>query len=171
MGTHAKKYIIKIGQKPLPGFTLMEVLIGMALTAIVVLLGMSVIVHFSKLIKDIQTHSDKQQSVMHLYQLLRQDMEKANVVSWDNELVCGDASNSIRYIFLADVVVRSQLERNDTLVVRLQSAPEIDLHPTNPSLVCKIKLQCVNNETVIPLVIFKQYPSGILYDSKHNHFN
>lgn len=159
-----KRQGIHPGARCLKGFTLVEMLIAMALTALIVMFGMAVISHFILVFHSVQRTNDDQSSVVQLYRLLKRDIDRADQVTWDESLHCVHPLSEVGYYFDKEQVIRQSGEQIDTFHIRSQ-VNDIGWFQ-NTGLVNRLAIDLFNRELVFPVTIVKQYSSGLIPEKK-----
>lgn len=98
----------------LPGFTILEQIVVLALTAILVLIGFTAILNFQRLILKIRDNAGKDRSVYLLNAVLENDFRNSETVGWDESLNIEKASQLVKYKFGNQYLIRETTEAVDT---------------------------------------------------------
>lgn len=95
-----KMKYLKINRIKLPGFTLLEQIIVLALTTILVLIGFTAILNFQQLIVKVRDNAGKDRSVYLLDAAIEHDIRNSESISWDGSgLNIRKATGMVRYEF------------------------------------------------------------------------
>lgn len=148
----------------LKGFTLMELLIAMALTGLIMLLGMVTISHFMQLFNTIKKNNECQTAIVQLYEVVKHDVSMSDKVFWDEKMNCIRGDQIVSYQFAKEYIVRETSDYTDTLKI-VSDQPDVSfLEETE--LVNHISIHCYNNGLLMPLDIIKNYPLGITLEKE-----
>jgi len=98
----------------LPGFTLLEQIIVLALTTILVLIGFTAVLNFQHLIVKVRDNAGKDRSVYLLHNVLENDLRDSESVDWDGALNIEKTTGKVRYKFGNACLVRETPEAVDT---------------------------------------------------------
>ena len=103
----------------LKGFTIIELLVAMALTSIIMMLGMATISHFIRFFNEIKKNSERQTAIIQFYEVLNHDVNRSEKVFWDEKIICINTDQTISYQFNKEFIVRSINQNYDTLRIFL----------------------------------------------------
>lgn len=104
-----------INKISLPGFTLLEQIIVLALTTILVLIGFTAVLNFQQLIVKVRDNAAKNRSVYLLHDVLENDFRNSESISWDGiRLNIDKVTETVRYEFGNLCLIREATEAIDT---------------------------------------------------------
>ena len=98
----------------LPGFTLLEQIIVLALTTILVLIGFTAVLNFQKLLLRVKDNAAKDRSVYLFHQVLEGDLKASVAARWDGGLNIEKPTGAVRYEFENLFLIRQSKEAIDT---------------------------------------------------------
>ena len=107
------KYL-RLHRNKLPGFTLLEQIIVLALTTILVLIGFTAVLNFQKLLLRVRDNAAKDRSVYLFHQVLEGDLKVSDSAEWDGGLNIVKPTGTVRYEFENLFLIRQSKEAIDT---------------------------------------------------------
>ena len=107
------KYL-KIYRTKLPGFTLLEQIIVLALTTILVLIGFTAVLNFQQLMMKVRDNAGKDRSVYLLHDVMENDFRNSETIGWDGGLNIEKTTGTVRYEFGNLCLIRQSTEATDT---------------------------------------------------------
>jgi Tfp pilus assembly protein PilE len=148
---------IKIDRFKLPGFTLLEQIIVLALTTILVLIGFTAVLNFQQLIVKVRDNAGKDRSVYLLHIALENDFRNSESIAWDGGLNIEKTNGNIRYEFGNSFLVRETQEVTDTFRF-VTSDMTISGVNGNEALVEAIAFNISDQIQTYKMSFFKEYP-------------
>lgn len=148
---------LKIKGFKLPGFTILEQIIVLALTTIIVLIGFTAVLNFKQLIANVRDNAQKDRSVYLLQLALENDFRDAESIGWDDGLSLEKTTGTVRYEFENSYVIRQTTEVTDTFHL---AASEVTLSKVegNEALVETIAFNLTDQIQTYKMSFFKEYP-------------
>jgi Tfp pilus assembly protein PilE len=105
----------KINRIKLPGFTLLEQIIVLALTTILVLIGFTAVLNFQQLIVKVRDNAGKDRSVYQLHGVLENDFRNSESIGWNGSgLNIEKTTGAVRYEFGNLFLIRETTDAIDT---------------------------------------------------------
>jgi len=105
---------LQVTRKKMPGFTLMEQIVVLALTTILVLIGFTAILNFQRLLMNVRENAGKDRSVYLFRNVLEDDFRSSETIGWDGGLNIVKEEGTVRYQFEKLCVIRETAEAVDT---------------------------------------------------------
>lgn len=147
--------------KCVEGFTVLEAIVAMVLTGIVVSIAVVAILFYTHFFKRAAHLSEVQRSV-HLFQLvLAEDVQCAEILYWDSELICQKQEYVVSYEFHESFILRSTEELVDTFRLA-HEMPELKFCTGKDGLVEYVRVVCSYDGLAIPVSASKAHSVGIL---------
>jgi hypothetical protein len=110
-----QKMIQKEFGRELPGFTLHEQIIVLALTTILVLIGFTAVLNFQQLILKVRDNAGKDRSIYLLHDAIENDIRNSESIDWDHRsLNIEKTTGRVRYEFGNIFLIRETPEAIDT---------------------------------------------------------
>ena len=104
----------QIYKNKIPGFTLLEQIIVLALTTILVLIGFTAVLNFQQLIVKVRDNAGKDRSAYLLRTVLENDFRDSETIGWDGGLTIEKETGKVRYEFGNVCLVRITTQATDT---------------------------------------------------------
>ena len=146
------------------GYTLLEVMVGMALTGLIVLFGVSAVMNFKRLHVSVVEKVDAQSSIFLMNDILSEDISASETVTGNgNQIECRVKGRQIQYHFGKEFVLRQTIPVVDTFYFNTESVLMENNHES-PELVNSLLLNVKLGEQVLPLSYYKVYPEGVCFD-------
>lgn len=141
----------------LPGFTILEQIIVLALTTILVLIGFTAVLNFQQLIAKVRDNAQKDRSVYLLQLALENDFRDAESIGWDEGLSLEKTTGTVKYEFENLYLVRQTTEVTDTFHF---ATSEVTLSKVegNEALVETIAFNLTDPIQTYKMSFFKEYP-------------
>jgi len=105
---------LQLHRNKLPGFTLLEQIIVLALTTILVLIGFTAVLNFQKLLLKVRDNAAKDRNVYLLHEVLESDLRACVSAGWDGGLNIEKQTGTVRYEFENLFLIRQSKEAIDT---------------------------------------------------------
>lgn len=172
-------------------FTMMEVAVSMAITAIVISMSYTIYAIISKGYINFNRQSDEFATLIQLDNLLKRDFSEASLlVLIPGGLLVQKDSNRVMYVFKEDAVIRKSSIRDTFKVIALQKSYLFEGLPVNNALeninvgkitldtlalersrIDELKLLVRFREENIPYTYYKRYSSTNLMQRKAHAFH
>jgi len=156
--------ILKTYRNKLPGFTLLEQIIVLALTTILVLIGFTAVLNFQQLIVKVRDNAGKDRSVYLLHNVLENDIRNSETIGWDGGLNIGKATGTVRYEFGNVFLIRETTEAIDTFRF-VASDVAISGINGNEALVESISFNLSDDIQSYKMSFLKKYPDYKLWEA------
>jgi|GEM_PF-1862106 len=158
-------YLTNLWFRNLKGFTLMEQLVVMALTAILVLMGFTAILNFHRLVAKVRDNAIKDRNVYFFRDVMESDFRDSEKIGWDGELYMKKKETSIRYQFNDSFIIREAQESRDTFRF---SPGDIQRQGANgnDSLLESISFNLRDELQSYRMTFFKQYPDYKIWEAQ-----
>lgn len=147
----------KLIENQLPGFTLLEQIIVLALTTILVLIGFTAILNFQQLMAKVRENAQKDRSVYLLQTALENDFRDAVSIGWEDGLNLKKDTGTVRYEFENTYLVRQTTEHTDTFHFET-SELSLSRVKGNENLVETIAFKLSDPTQSYKMTFFKEYP-------------
>jgi type II secretory pathway pseudopilin PulG len=150
----------------LPSFTIVEMLVVLALSAIVFASGAFLYLNFNKYVNTAIQKNDAENSAILFYNAFKNDVQVADVIQTNPDEVTMNsaAKGKVLYLFNDDYIIREQEEVLDTFVFDVEDLV-ISVNPlTNRFNYFEARL--INGDVVYPVFVAKDYPNGDLFNKE-----
>jgi prepilin-type N-terminal cleavage/methylation domain-containing protein len=154
---------IKSNRNSLQGFTLIEQIIVLALTAFVALISFTVILNFQQLLGKIQANSQIDRSLYHLHFALDNDFRNSTRVAWDGGLNVSKLSQAVRYDFEKQYIIRETKESIDTFRFAASDLKYAGVSG-NDSIIEAFSFRISIGDQHYNLEFIKAYPENIIWE-------
>ena len=141
----------------LPGFTLLEQIIVLALTTILVLIGFTAVLNFQKLLLRVRDNAAKDRSVYLFHQVLDSDLRASGSAGWDGGINIEKPTGTVRYEFENLFVIRQSKEAIDTFRFVATDVAVTGVNGNN-KLVEQISFNLSNQIQSYKMSFTKKYP-------------
>ncbi len=145
------------------GFTIMEALIGLALTGLVSLLVFAGIRYYHRLFSTILLTGHTQTEINLLQQAIENDFAKAKEVFYEDGIKCSSATGAVAYRFVEEGIVRLDSFEPDTFKLKHQPV-EFSMVPGQDRLINLVSIVCYNGDLQFVVSGIKEYPVGIIIE-------
>jgi hypothetical protein len=135
----------------------------MVLSSLLVLLALAAMSNYQRIFTSIRKTGDTQTQINMFYGVLNNDMQRANKIYFDNNLLCAFDDYEVSYSFMEDKIVRNASLVVDTFHLKYglpTIIPSFDIE----ELVGQVSINCYNGEALYPISIVKKYPAGIKFE-------
>jgi len=153
----------KTFRNKIPGFTLLEQIIVLALTTILVLIGFTAVLNFEHLLVRVRDNAGKDRSVYLFHNVLENDLRDAESVEWDGALNIGKTTGKVRYEFGNVCLVRETPEAVDTFRFVVSDVAITGVNGNN-SLVEAISFNLSDQIQSYKMSFLKKYPDYKLWE-------
>ncbi len=148
------------------GFTIMEVVIVMMLSALLAVLVISGLGFFQRVFGVVVKTGDAQNEINRLYFAMSNDIEKAEQVVFDGELqLVFDNKHLTTYEMTEDQIIRKTHNDTDTFNVG-GIVEDIIIVDGSDHLVGFFQFSCFNGELKFPIFFHKEYPMGLIIQNQ-----
>lgn len=157
--------IQKVYKDKIPGFTLLEQIIVLALTTILVLIGFTAVMNFQQLIVRVRDNAAKDRSVYLLHGILEKDFRNSETIDWDGTgLNIENSAGKVRYDFTNLCLIREATESVDTFrfVVSDMTISNVD---GNKALLEAISFNLSDQIQSYKMSFLKKYPDYKLWEA------
>ena len=156
--------ILKPYRSTLPGFTLLEQIIVLALTTILVLIGFTAVLNFHQVIVKVRDNAAKDRSVYLLHNVLENDFRDSETIGWDGSLNIKKTTGTVRYEFGNVCMVRETTDAIDTFRF-VASDFAISVVSGNDALVGGISFNLTDQIQSYKMSFLKKYPDYKLWEA------
>ncbi len=156
---------LKIYRNKIPGFTLLEQIIVLALTTILVLIGFTAVLNFQQLIVRVRDNVGKDRSVYLLYTVMENDFRNSETIGRDGSgLNIEKSTGAVRYEFGNVCLIRETTEAIDTFRF-VTSDVAISNVSGNKALVEAISFNLSDQVQSYKMSFLKKYPDYKLWEA------
>jgi type II secretory pathway pseudopilin PulG len=161
------RFRLKLIENQLPGFTLLEQIIVLALTTILVLIGFTAILNFQQLMAKVRANAQKDRSVYLLQLSLENDFRDAVTIGWEDGLNLEKDTVTIRYEFENTYLIRQTIGKTDTFhfVINDVSVSKVK---DKEDLVETIAFKLSDPIQSYKMTFFKEYPDYKIWEEKED---
>jgi Tfp pilus assembly protein PilE len=151
------KYL-KVDRIKLPGFTLLEQIIVLALTTILVLIGFTAVLNFQQLILKVRDNAGKDRTVYLLHDVIENDFRNSESIGWDGRsLNIEKATGIVRYDFENLYLIRETPDAIDTFMFITKDVAISEVNG-NDALVETISFNLSDQIQSYNMSFLKKYP-------------
>jgi len=163
--TRQLKYL-RTNRNKLPGFTLLEQIIVLALTTILVLIGFTAVLNFRQLILKVQDNAGKDRNVYLLHTVLDNDFRNSDTIGWDGKgLNIAKADGAVRYEFGNLYLIRETKEAIDTFRFVANDITIVGVNGNN-ALIETISFNLSDQMQSYKMTFLKKYPDYKVWEAK-----
>jgi Tfp pilus assembly protein PilE len=157
--------IQKVYKDKIPGFTLLEQIIVLALTTILVLIGFTAVLNFQQLIVRVRDNAAKDRSVYLLHGILENDFRNSETIGWDGTgLNIENSTGKVRYEFTNLCLIREASETIDTFRFAVSDMAISNVDGTK-ALVEAISFNLSDQIQSYKMSFLKKYPDYKLWEA------
>jgi len=155
---------LKPYRNSLPGFTLLEQIIVLALTTILVLIGFTAVLNFQQLMVRVRDNAGKDRSVYLLHDVLENDFRDSETIGWDGNLNIKKTTGTVRYEFANACLVRETTDAIDTFRF-VASDVAISAVNGNKALIEAFSFNITDQIQSYKMSFVKKYPEYKLWEA------
>lgn len=157
------KYL-QVYKNKLPGFTLLEQIIVLALITILVLIGFTAVLNFQKLLLKVRDNAAKDRSVYLFHQVLDSDLRAGGSAGWDGGLNIEKPTGTVRYEFENLYLIRQCKEAIDTFRFVATDVIVTGVYGNN-KLVEEISFNLTDQIQTYKMSFTKKYPAYKVWEN------
>ena len=148
-------------------FTIAELIVTMLVGSVLLVILWSSYFIIKKYYNSGEEQNKKAVEIILFENQLRKDFDKASVAKYmNNKLELINISSKLEYIFLEGKVIRKQLSRTDTILIKVKDINfnYIEGNFFLQSIIKNIEISILRDESVLRLFFFKEYDFKFLYN-------
>jgi prepilin-type N-terminal cleavage/methylation domain-containing protein len=147
-------------KKKIQGFTLIEQIIVLALSGLVALISFAAFMNFQRLIVKVQASSAIDRSIYHLHSVLENDFRNSSKITWDGQLHISKISQTVRYDFGDQYLIRESSESIDTFRFDVKDLSYTGLGGKD-LFIESLSFEIIGNDQHYKMEFIKEYPEYI----------
>ena len=155
-------------------FTIAELIVTMLVGSILLVILWSSYFIIKKYYNSGEKQNEEAVEIILFENQLRKDFDKASVVKYkNNKLELINISSKLEYIFLEGKVIRKQLSRTDTILIKVKDI-NFDYIEGNfflQSIIKNMEISILRNESELRFFFLKEYDFKFLYNFYKNTNN
>lgn len=164
LNPHPRRRRTNIGRR-VPGFTLVEQILIMALTTILILIGFTAVMNFQQLITKVRNNAQSDRDIYLFTNVLQNDFTRSENILWDGELKIKKPEEVIKYQFGKEYILRETEALTDTFKFYANDLSVVESE-VNSGLVEELSFNLVSNAESYRKNFIKKYPEYIKWEYK-----
>lgn len=149
----------------IPGFTLIEQILVLALTTILVLIAFTAVMNFQQLITKVRNNAQSDRNIYLFNNVLQNDFREAENIQWDGELTIKKPAEGIKYQFEKECILRETEASTDTFRFAANDLM-VSAAEENNFLVEELSFNLVSDAESYRMNFIKKYPEYIKWENK-----